>query len=521
MGIATNGLPYAAVGITYGSVGEGDTLTLTAPSGFVMTSVLFGAYGTIGGSAPNYIKGSTSGTQTQFETYCIGNSTTEIPADNAIWGDPAPGTPKSLAVTTTYGLMGATILATNTWHHLALVRSGTGASQTIFYVNGVSVGSGTLATNYTNTPTYYIGSSYQSYSPTLFYKGYISNARIVSGVAVYTGAFTLPTGPLTATQTANPFGGSNTSAITGTSTSLLTLQNSTIIDNSTYVRSIINNGTVTAGLRAVPFSSSIYAGTFLYDGNTWQATPIQTTGLNVAVGNLHVFGGSSGYVLSTDGANTLSWIAPSSGATGATGIGATGATGVTGATGTSGTNGATGATGTAGSNGATGATGTSGTNGATGATGVTGATGTAGTNGATGATGTIGSTGATGPVAGSNTQVIFNNANAAGASANLTFNNTTNALTLTNGNLYTPTTNTGLVGGVTGVGGLAYVGNFSGSNTLEVNANGLMSQVGPFTTEGWFNAAVWSNYIFGCPVFYGMGVRIDTSGASKRFTITK
>jgi hypothetical protein len=90
------------------------------------------------------------------------------------------------------------------------------------------------------------------------------------------------------------------------------------------------------------------------------------------------------------------------GATGATGIGATGATGI----------GATGATGI----GATGATGI----GATGATGI----------GATGATG-IGATGATGPVAGTNTQIIFNDSSIANGSANLTFNKTTNILTVT------------------------------------------------------------------------------------------
>jgi hypothetical protein len=245
--------------------------------------------------------------------------------------------------------------------------------------------------------------------------------------------------------------------------------------------------------QSLPFGQP--QGTFLYDGSTWQATPIQTTGLNVAVGNLHVSGGSSGYVLSTDGANTLSWIAPSSGATGATGIGATGATGVTGATGTAGSNGATGATGTAGTNGATGATGTSGTNGATGATGTsgtngaTGATGTAGTNGSTGATGTIGSTGATGPVAGSNTQVIFIDANAAGASANLTFNKSTNALTLTNGNLVTPTNNTGLVGGST-VAGQAYVGTFNGSS--QYLTAGLTAPLGNITIECWIKPTTTS-----------------------------
>jgi collagen type VII alpha len=54
-----------------------------------------------------------------------------------------------------------------------------------------------------------------------------------------------------------------------------------------------------------------------------------------------------------------------------------------------------------------------------------------GSTGATGATGVAGPSGATGPVAGSDTQIIFNNSGNASASANLTFNSSTNLLTVT------------------------------------------------------------------------------------------
>ena len=103
--------------------------------------------------------------------------------------------------------------------------------------------------------------------------------------------------------------------------------------------------------------------------------------------------------------------------------GSTGATGVTGATGIQGATGVTGATGVDGATGLTGATGVIGPTGATGV-GATGATG----------VGATGATGATGPVAGSNTQIIFNDAGNANGSANLTFNKTTNMLTVS-GNL--------------------------------------------------------------------------------------
>lgn len=82
----------------------------------------------------------------------------------------------------------------NTWYHIAYVRNGTTGT---IYQNGVSIGSGTDNTNYTVTPTTStIGARYGS--PFYEFNGYISDVRIVKGTAVYTGAFTPPTSPLTA-----------------------------------------------------------------------------------------------------------------------------------------------------------------------------------------------------------------------------------------------------------------------------------------------------------------------------------
>ena len=186
MGIHSDGKPYAAIGTTYGSVAENATLTLTPPSGYVMTSVLYGNYGVNNGTAPNWTKGAAAGSQSDFETYCVNQTTASIPATNARWTDPIPGTGKTLAVATTHGLMGSSALATNTWHHLALVRGGTGASQTVFYVNGSIVGAGTLATKYGASGAFYIGASVQASAAKLFYSGRIANLRIVKGAAVYT-----------------------------------------------------------------------------------------------------------------------------------------------------------------------------------------------------------------------------------------------------------------------------------------------------------------------------------------------
>ena len=176
-----------------------------------------------------------------------------------------------------------TYLDSNTWYHIAVVRSGTASNQLKIYQNGVLVATGTDSTNDTVLQTLYIGSQGSTGG---FFPGYISNLRIVKGVAVYTGNFTAPTGPLTATASANPFGGSNTSAITGTATSLLTLQNSTIIDNSTYGLTITNTGSVTTAQQTVPFGSGTTIGTFLYDGaSTWQSTSLAITGTLTTTGN--------------------------------------------------------------------------------------------------------------------------------------------------------------------------------------------------------------------------------------------
>lgn len=106
-----------------------------------------------------------------------------------------------------------------TWTHIAVTRSGTGTNNTKIFINGVIGGQATDNTNDTFTGTLYIGSQGLGQ----YLTGYISNARIVKGTAVYTSNFTVPTTPLTAI----------------TNTVLLTCQNSTFIDNSS------NNFTIT------------------------------------------------------------------------------------------------------------------------------------------------------------------------------------------------------------------------------------------------------------------------------------
>jgi hypothetical protein len=125
----------------------------------------------------------------------------------------------------------------NQWHHYALVRNGNVYS---VYIDGIRVGTQTVAGTLINgfgsalTIGYRNGQSLPS--------GSLSNVRIVKGTAVYTANFTPPTSALT--------------AISGTS--LLTLQNATIIDNSTNNFTITNVGSVAMSASS-PFGSSVTA----------------------------------------------------------------------------------------------------------------------------------------------------------------------------------------------------------------------------------------------------------------------
>jgi hypothetical protein len=146
-------------------------------------------------------------------------------------------------------------IKTNSWTHIALVKS---SGSTKIYVNGVQTGNTyTDGNNYLNgTDRPMIGRS--GYASTGFVTGSISNLRVVKGTAVYTGNFTPPTTSLTAI----------------TNTQLLTLQNATIVDNSTNAFTINNSGTVTTG-QTYPFAYGIFndQGT---QGNNW--TPNNISG---------------------------------------------------------------------------------------------------------------------------------------------------------------------------------------------------------------------------------------------------
>ena len=131
---------------------------------------------------------------------------------------------------TQYSLSGNNAVTTDTWYHIALVRSG---SVITFYLNGVATGTITGASAAVNTSqTFYIGTlhAFESNSSAQF-AGYLSNFSILKGTAKYTSNFVPTTSPLLANATnqtlltcqSNRFFDANTTTTAKTITSVGTM----------------------------------------------------------------------------------------------------------------------------------------------------------------------------------------------------------------------------------------------------------------------------------------------------------
>jgi len=141
---------------------------------------------------------------------------------------------------------GSNGFALNTWTHVAAVRN---SNTFTLYINGVSVSTATNSATVTDTSAGITIGDYGGGGGYAF-EGYVSNARIVKGTAVYTANFTPSTTPLT--------------AISGTS--FLTCQSNRFIDNSTNAFAITANGSPSVQ-RFNPFGTSTAYSTSVIGGS--------------------------------------------------------------------------------------------------------------------------------------------------------------------------------------------------------------------------------------------------------------
>ena len=221
--------------------GTGDYLSVADSTALEVPTedftVEFWAYYTVlpssGANANTFQKGIASGSTFEY-AFGITNSsgTVRVRAGYSTNG----------STTTNFVATSGTIV-TNTWYHIAFTRTGTTLN---LWLNGVNVGSTTSypATLFTGTGTLGIGASPNNAS---LVNGYISNARIVKGTALYTANFTPPTAPLT--------------AITNTSL-LLNFTNAGIVDSA--AKNVIE----TVGNAQISTSVTKFGtGSLAFDGN--------------------------------------------------------------------------------------------------------------------------------------------------------------------------------------------------------------------------------------------------------------
>ena len=181
----------------------------------------------------------------------------------------------------------------NTWNHVAVVRNGTALTM---YRNGVSVATTTISAGITfdfgNNGFGMGGGNWDGANS--YFNGYISNARIVKGTALYTANFTPPTAPLT--------------AITNTSL-LLNATNAGIYDATA------KNDVTTVSTAQVSTAQSQFGGSsMLFNGTTAYLTAINTPNLQLGTGDFTI----EGWVYLTTGSTARGYISkgPSAATTG-------------------------------------------------------------------------------------------------------------------------------------------------------------------------------------------------------------
>ena len=137
----------------------------------------------------------------------------------------------------------ARALSLNIWHHIALVRSGSSAHT--LYVDGAAYLS--ASSTYTLPQcALYLATNAVGDGPS---RGFISNVRVVSGLAVYGGAsFSPPAAPFAIVTAAAP----NVSAVTAAQTVLL-------LSTATAATALANSGSASSAMLAVRTGTPVFS----------------------------------------------------------------------------------------------------------------------------------------------------------------------------------------------------------------------------------------------------------------------
>lgn len=178
--------PFGDGGSPYNAASYGGSCWFDGSTGYLSATGTNAAIGNSNFTAEAWVYGFTSWATANYIIDTKSGSTAGLLNLSINSGKP------SVAQGSTTLVQSATALLLNCWNHIAAVRNG---GTTTLYVNGASVGSVVDNTTYISSNTTNIGSQTDG---SWKFNGYISDARIVNGTAIYTGNFTPPSAPLTA-----------------------------------------------------------------------------------------------------------------------------------------------------------------------------------------------------------------------------------------------------------------------------------------------------------------------------------
>jgi hypothetical protein len=201
---------------------------------------------------------------------------------------------KLVFIDTSTSITGTTSLSANTWYYVAVVRAGTGASQTTLYVNGTSDGTGTSSTTFSQTDAMRIGTDRSAANG---FAGYVSNLRLSNTNLTISST---PTTPLTALG----------------STIFLSCGYNRFVDGSSLASAItVGSGSPTPQTfqpfsPTAAYSAATYAGSGYFNGSTdFLSSTITAVSGSIAVFEFWVYNNSltavqGNHYIQVDGAQT-------------------------------------------------------------------------------------------------------------------------------------------------------------------------------------------------------------------------